>query len=55
MIAMSVVGYYKNRQEKDEDVDINGQVEAITTMVSPVLIPMLEAMADLDISNQTRE
>lgn len=52
LIAMSVVGYYKNRQEKDEDVDINGQVEAITKMVSPVLIPMLEAMADLDISNQ---
>ena len=55
LIAMSVVGYYKNRQEWDEDVDINGQVEAITTMVSPVLIPMLEAMADLDISSQTGE
>ena len=55
LIAMSVVGYYQNRQENDEDVDVEEQVTAITSMISPVLIPMLEAMADLDISNQTSE
>ena len=50
IIAMSIIGYYKNRQEDDEDVDIEEQVAEITTMISPVLIPMIEAMADLDIS-----
>ena len=54
IIAMSIIGYYKNRQEDDEDVDIEEQVAEITTMISPVLIPMIEAMADLDISGQVK-
>ena len=51
LIALSVVGYYKNRkaQHKEEDVDVDDQVAKITTMVAPILIPMLEAMADLNV------
>jgi hypothetical protein len=51
LVAMSVVGYFKNNKKDNEDVDIEGQVAVITTMISPVIIPMLESMANLDIND----
>ena len=48
LIAMSVIGYYKN--SKEEEIDVGEQVSMITTMVAPILIPMLESMADLNVS-----
>ena len=51
LIAMSVVGYYKNN--KEEDVDVGDQVSKITSMVSPILIPMLESMADLSVTQSS--
>lgn len=48
LIAMGIIGYYKN--SKEEDIDVGEQVSKITTMVSPILIPMLESMADLSIT-----
>ena len=53
LVAMSVVSYYKNNKKDNEDVDVESQVAIITTMISPVLIPMLESMANLDISSYT--
>lgn len=47
LIAMSVIGHYKNSRE--EDIDVGEQVAKITTMVAPILIPMLESMADLSV------
>lgn len=50
LIAMSVVGYCKNNKGNNkEDIDISSQVSKITTMVAPILIPMLESMSDLSI------
>ena len=51
LIAMSVISFFKNNKKDDEDVDIESQVAQITTMISPVLIPMLDSMATLDISD----
>lgn len=48
LVAMSVVGYYTNKKEdQNEEVDVEDQVSKITTMIAPVLTPMLESMADL--------
>lgn len=45
LISMSVIGFYKDR--KEEVIDPAEQVSKITTMVAPILIPMLESMAEL--------
>lgn len=49
LIGMSVISYYKNKETDTEDFDLSAEVKRISTMISPVLIPMLESMADLDI------
>ena len=51
LIAMSIIGFYKN--SKEEDIDVGEQVAKITTMVSPILIPMLESMADLSVTQSS--
>ena len=48
LIAMSVVGYCKKNKGNDKE-DISNQVSKITTMVAPILIPMLESMSNLSI------
>ena len=53
LVALSIIGYYKNR--KEDDVNIDEQVSTITTMVAPVLIPMLESMAELSITQSSDE
>lgn len=50
LIGMSVESYYKNRNESEE-IDVPAEVKKVTTMLSPVLVPMLEAMADLDLED----
>ena len=49
LIGMSIIGYYKN-SSGDEDADVPKMVKDVSTMIAPVLIPMLEAMSDLDLS-----
>ncbi len=50
LIGMSVIGYYKNSGSGDEEADVPKMVKDVSTMIAPVLIPMLEAMSDLDLS-----
>ena len=55
LIGMSVISYYKNRDknEQEEPVDVPEMVKNISSMIAPVLIPMLESMADLTIDEVT--
>ena len=46
LIGMSVVSYYKDKEE----VDSAEQVKIVSTLIAPILIPMLDAMAELDLS-----
>ncbi len=53
LIGMSVISYCKNRKSSDEEVDVTVEVRRITTMIAPILIPMLESMADLEIEGDS--
>lgn len=50
LIAMSIIGYYKNNKNNNENIDISDEVSRITTMVAPVIVPMLETMSKIDIN-----
>jgi hypothetical protein len=52
LIGMSVIGYYKNKPEDDE-TDVPKMVRDVSTMIAPVLIPMLDSMADLSLDDMT--
>ncbi len=49
LIGMSIISYYKNNES--EGTDVPAVVKRISSMISPVLIPMLESMADLEIED----
>lgn len=49
LIGMSVISYYKNNPIESDTPDIPTAVRRISSMISPVLIPMLESMADLEV------
>ncbi len=49
LIGMSIIGYYKNNSSESEETDVPAVVKLFSSMISPVLIPMLESMADLEI------
>ena len=49
LIGMSIISYYKNNASESEGTDVPTVVKRISSMISPVLIPMLESMADLEI------
>ena len=51
LIGMSIISYYKNHPDKCEDTDVPATVKLLSEMISPILIPMLESMADLEIDN----
>ncbi len=54
LIGMSVLSYYKNQKNQEDQPDLAEEVRRISSMVAPILIPMLESMADLtvdDVSN----
>lgn len=51
LIGMSIISYYKNNASETEDTDVPTVVKRISAMISPVLIPMLESMADLEIDD----
>lgn len=55
LIGMSVISYYKNREkdEQEEPVDVSQMVRDVSSMIAPVLIPMLESMADLTVDEVT--
>ena len=50
LVGMSVVSHYKNL--KDADVDVSDEVSKVSAMIAPILIPMIEAMADLDLDEE---
>ena len=50
LIGMSVESYYKNNSASNPDVDVASSIRKISSMIAPVLIPMIESMADLDLS-----
>lgn len=52
LIGMSVMSYYKHKKANLEEVDIYDEVRRISSMISPVLIPMLESMANLDMDEK---
>lgn len=55
LIGMSVIGYYKDsKNPEDKGVDVPNVVSTVSSMLSPVLIPMLEAMADLTLNDTTQ-
>lgn len=45
LIGMATISYYKN--SGNEETDVSQKVREVTTMISPVLIPMLESMSAL--------
>ena len=49
LIGMSVISCFRNRKSSNEEVDVTAEVRRITTMIAPILFPMLESMADLEI------
>jgi hypothetical protein len=51
LIGMSIISYYKNNDSEPEGTDVPAVVKRISSMISPVLIPMLESMADLEIED----
>lgn len=51
LIGMSIISYYKNNASETEGTDVPAVVKRISAMISPVLIPMLESMADLEIDD----
>lgn len=51
LIGMSVVSHYKNMASKDENIDVSEQVKQISSMIAPVLIPMLDSMSELTIED----
>ena len=53
LIGMSILSYYKNQKDQEEQPDVAGEVRRISSMVAPILIPMLECMADLTIDSMT--
>lgn len=50
LIGMSIESYYKNSKASD-DADISTSIKQISSMIAPILIPMIEAMADLDMED----
>lgn len=49
LIGLSIESYYKNQEEQDDSVDVLAEIRKISTMIAPILIPMLESMSELDI------
>lgn len=50
LIGMSIESYYKNAsQEERESVDVSSEISRITEMLAPILVPMLESMAELEL------
>ncbi|NLJ40252.1 MAG: hypothetical protein GX352_01360 [Clostridiales bacterium] len=58
LIGLSILNYYKDNRkqdEQDDDFDIESQIKDITAMVSPIILPMIQSMGELDIHNITPE
>ena len=48
LIGMSIISFYKSNEAVASEVDVSAEVKKISTIISPILIPMLESMAALD-------
>ena len=53
LIGMSVISFYKNNSNISDEIDVTAEVRRISSMISPILIPMLESMATLDIDESS--
>ena len=49
LIGMSIESYYKSQKDTDDSIDVLTEIRKITTMLAPILVPMLESMAELDV------
>ena len=49
LIGMSVLNYYK--REPNEDVDIEEQIRTISSVLSPILLPMINTLGNLSIDS----
>ena len=51
LIGMSIESYYKSLPDTDQEngIDVSNEVRKISTMIAPIIVPMLESMAELDI------
>ncbi len=50
LIGMGVEGYFR-ANDKDDEVDVPSEIKQISGMIAPVLIPMIESMADLNVGD----
>lgn len=48
LISLSVISYFKNEKSKNLDGNIQDGVKNITEIISPILIPLIESMSQLD-------
>ena len=48
LLGMSIESYYKKNQEESENDDVAQSIRKMTSIISPVLIPMLDSMAELN-------
>lgn len=58
LLALSIESYYKSQNDDIDDgfkVDVTEAVDKITTMISPILIPMIESMSGLEEDMQDSE
>lgn len=51
LIGMSIISHYRNTSDGTEELDVSAEVKKVTSMIAPVLIPMLDAMASLNLED----
>ncbi|HPY95286.1 MAG TPA: hypothetical protein PLR12_07640, partial [Clostridia bacterium] len=51
LIGMSVESYCKSNIVNGEGPDIPSEVKRVSTMIAPIIIPMIEAMSELTIED----
>jgi hypothetical protein len=54
MPLLSIERREDSKKPEDKDVDAPNAVSTVSAMLSPALIPMLEAMADLTLNDTTQ-
>jgi hypothetical protein len=55
LIGMSIINYYITNPELDEELDIEEQVKVTTSILSPVILPIINNLGDLNESDLSNE
>lgn len=53
LLGLSIIKYYQDNPSNDEDFDIEDFVKNITSIVSPIILPMIESMSELTLDEFT--